>query len=31
MLIGIGGNNGTTLIGGLLANRHKIKWVTKKG
>ena len=31
MLIGIGGNNGTTLIGGLLANKHKLTWKTKKG
>ena len=27
----MGGNNGTTLIGGLLANKHKLKWMTKKG
>lgn len=31
MLVGMGGNNGTTLIGGLLANKHKITWNTKKG
>jgi myo-inositol-1-phosphate synthase len=31
MLVGMGGNNGTTLIGGLLANKHKITWKTKKG
>lgn len=31
MLIGMGGNNGTTLIGGLLANKHNITWKTKKG
>lgn len=31
MLVGMGGNNGTTLIGGLLANKHKVTWKTKKG
>lgn len=31
MLVGMGGNNGTTIIGGLLANKHKITWKTKKG
>jgi len=31
MLIGLGGNNGSTLIGGLLANKHKLTWKTKKG
>jgi len=31
MLVGMGGNNGTTIIGGLLANKHKISWRTKKG
>jgi myo-inositol-1-phosphate synthase len=31
MLVGMGGNNGMTLIGGLLANKHKITWKTKKG
>jgi myo-inositol-1-phosphate synthase len=31
MLVGMGGNNGTTIIGGLLANKFKIKWNTKKG
>lgn len=31
MMVGIGGNNGTTVLGGLLANKHKIKWNTKKG
>lgn len=31
MLVGMGGNNGTTIIGGLLANKHKITWRTKKG
>jgi myo-inositol-1-phosphate synthase len=31
MLIGMGGNNGTTIIGGLLANKLKMTWKTKKG
>lgn len=31
MLIGIGGNNGTTLCATILANRHNIVWHTKGG
>lgn len=31
MLIGMGGNNGTTIIGGIIANRENITWNTKKG
>jgi len=31
MLIGWGGNNGTTLTSGVLANRHHLKWMTKRG
>lgn len=31
MLVGLGGNNGTTLTAGVLANKHKIYWDTKKG
>jgi len=31
LLIGLGGNNGTTLLAGLLANKHKISWNTKEG
>jgi myo-inositol-1-phosphate synthase len=31
MFIGLGGNNGTTFTGGVLANKHKITWNTKKG
>ena len=27
----MGGNNGTTLIGGLVANKLKLTWNTKKG
>jgi len=30
MLVGWGGNNGTTFTGGLLANQHKITWNTKE-
>ncbi|CED85402.1 inositol-3-phosphate synthase [Phaffia rhodozyma] len=31
MLIGLGGNNGTTLVASILANRHQITWGTKDG
>mmetsp|Transcript_37574 Transcript_37574/g.83676 ORF Transcript_37574/g.83676 Transcript_37574/m.83676 type:complete len:509 (-) Transcript_37574:733-2259(-) len=31
MLVGLGGNNGTTLMGGILANKHGITWMTKDG
>merc|ERR1712232_473775 len=31
MLVGWGGNNGTTVTAGILANRHGISWTTKKG
>jgi len=31
MFVGIGGNNGSTLVAGLLANKHKISWETKNG
>lgn len=31
MLIGMGGNNGTTLCATVLANRHNIVWHTKEG
>jgi myo-inositol-1-phosphate synthase len=31
MLVGIGGNNGTTLAGMLLANKHEFTWHTKTG
>lgn len=31
MLIGLGGNNGTTVVGGILANSKKITWNNKKG
>jgi myo-inositol-1-phosphate synthase len=31
MLVGLGGNNGTTFYGGLLANKHNITWYNKKG
>ena len=31
MLIGWGGNNGSTLTSGVLANRHNLKWMTKRG
>jgi len=31
MLVGLGGNNGTTLMGGVVANRAGITWKTKEG
>jgi myo-inositol-1-phosphate synthase len=31
MMIGVGGNNGTTLCATILANRHNIIWHTKQG
>jgi len=31
MLVGLGGNNGTTVTAGILANRHKLTWETKEG
>ena len=31
MLVGWGGNNGTTLTAALLANEHNITWETKSG
>ena len=31
MLVGWGGNNGTTVTGGILANKHGITWKTKEG
>ena len=31
MLVGMGGNNGTTLCATVLANRHNITWRTKSG
>lgn len=31
MLVGLGGNNGTTLAATILANRHNISWGTRDG
>lgn len=31
MMVGLGGNNGTTILGGIIANREKLSWNTKKG
>jgi len=31
MLVGLGGNNGSTVTAGILANKHKISWTTKEG
>lgn len=30
-MVGFGGNNGSTILGGLLANKNQITWHTKKG
>ena len=31
MLVGWGGNNGSTCTAGILANKHKMEWETKEG
>ncbi|MFH4980031.1 hypothetical protein AB6A40_006740 [Gnathostoma spinigerum] len=31
LLVGLGGNNGSTLYGSLIANRNKLSWRTKNG
>jgi len=31
MLVGLGGNNGSTVMAGILANKHGITWMTKEG
>jgi myo-inositol-1-phosphate synthase len=31
MMVGWGGNNGTTLTAGILANKHNVQWNTKNG
>ena len=31
MLVGWGGNNGTTITGMILANKHELSWHTKTG
>lgn len=31
MLVGLGGNNGTTVTAAILANKHKLSWNTKEG
>ena len=31
MLVGWGGNNGSTVTAGILANKHNITWETKYG
>lgn len=31
MLVGLGGNNGSTLTAGILANKHGLSWRTKTG
>ncbi len=31
MMVGLGGNNGSTLAASLLAHKHKITWETKEG
>lgn len=31
MLVGMGGNNGSTVMAAILANKYKMKWHTKEG
>lgn len=30
-MVGLGGNNGSTILGGILANKNELTWNTKKG
>jgi len=31
LMIGLGGNNGTTVTGGIVANKHNLTWHTRRG
>jgi myo-inositol-1-phosphate synthase len=31
MFVGLGGNNGTTVTGGIIANRENLTWTTREG
>jgi len=31
MLVGLGGNNGSTFVAGILANKRQLSWRTKNG
>ena len=31
LMVGFGGNNGSTILGGIIANREQLQWHTKKG
>jgi len=31
MLVGLGGNNGSTLVAGIIANKYGLTWETKSG
>ncbi len=31
LMVGFGGNNGSTILGGLIANKNNVTWNTKKG
>lgn len=31
LLVGLGGNNGSTLVAGILANKKRLSWETKNG
>jgi len=31
MLVGLGGNNGSTMVAGILANKYKMTWPTRQG
>jgi myo-inositol-1-phosphate synthase len=30
MLVGLGGNNGSTFVAGILANKYKMTWPTRQ-
>lgn len=31
LMVGFGGNNGSTILGGIIANKNNVTWNTKKG
>eukprot|EP00998_Keelungia_sp_KM082_P007678 NODE_386_length_2011_cov_64.280786_g379_i0.p1 GENE.NODE_386_length_2011_cov_64.280786_g379_i0~~NODE_386_length_2011_cov_64.280786_g379_i0.p1 ORF type:complete len:535 (-),score=130.63 NODE_386_length_2011_cov_64.280786_g379_i0:226-1830(-) len=31
LLVGLGGNNGSTVVAGILTNKHKMEWETREG
>ena len=31
MIVGLGGNNGSTMVAGIIANKKKLEWETRQG